>query len=408
MDINSKFIYAKTRAAFEREIPNIPEYLKPIVFIEDTKEMWTMGTYFSIGYPSLIVSEKDGIVKVELGDSNFTITTSGESLSIRKGTGNSIIISSNALTKVDTESPLHWDSLNKKLLHSESGVTVGSYGQSSNLDNGSVFNIPNIVVDKYGHIVSASTKIVAIRDYVEQLAPSNSESEKNILLSYNEVNNNSDTAQTRKANGLTFNDATKKITVPGGANIGGPVNVSNGDLTVIGGQIVGDLRGNVTGEATPKIHISTEPEYGGASTEMYGHVKVQDNLGVTAPPPSSNNSDPGNANVTLGVAASPYMVWSVKQDLEDQISDIPTIGGIQIGDQVLDITTQGQVVEIQASQGVSATIEEGIVKIKGIEISGLDSEKNTTTLTNKLTIGEDFVIEGSDNKMSIRWFELIQ
>ena len=406
MDINSKFIYAKTRAAFEREIPNIPEYLKPIVFIEDTKEMWTMGTYFSIGYPSLIVSEKDGIVKVELGDSNFTITTSGESLSIRKGTGNSIIISSNALTKVDTESPLHWDSLNKKLLHSESGVTVGSYGQSSNLDNGSIFNIPNIVVDKYGHIVSASTKIVAIRDYVEQLAPSNSESEKNILLSYNEVSNNSDTAQTRKANGLTFNDATKKITVPGGANIGGPVNVSNGDLTVIGGQIIGDLRGNVTGEATPKIHISTEPEYGGASTEMYGHVKVQDTLGVTAPPQSSNNADPGNPNVTLGVAASPYMVWSVKNELSQQIQDLPTLGGIQIGNTVAEITTQGQIIEVQASNGVSAVIEDNIIKLKGVQISGLNPNKESLILNDKFTIGEDFVIEGEDNKMSLRWLEL--
>lgn len=406
MNINSKFIYAKTRAAFERELPNIPINLNPIVFIEDTKEMWTMGTYFSIGYPSLIVSEKDGIVKVELGDSNFTITTSGESLSIRKGTGNSIIISSNALTKVDTESPLYWDSLNKKLLHSESGVTVGSYGQSSNLDNGSIFNIPNIVVDKYGHIVSASTKIVAIRDYVEQLAPSNSESEKNILLSYNEVSNNSDTAQTRKANGLTFNDATKKITVPGGANIGGPVNVSNGDLTVIGGQIVGDLRGNVTGEATPKIHISTEPEYGGASTEMYGHVKVQDNLGVTAPPPSSNNSDPGNANVTLGVAASPYMVWSVKNELSQQIQDLPTLGGIQIGNTVAEITTQGQIIEVQASNGVSAVIEDNIIKLKGVQISGLNPNKESLILNDKFTIGEDFVIEGEDNKMSLRWLEL--
>ena len=55
---------------------------------------------------------------------------------------------------------------------------------------------------------------------------------------------------------------------------------------------------------------------------------------------------------------------------------------------------------------MSATIEEGIVKIKGIEISGLDSEKNTTTLTNKLTIGEDFIIDGSNNKLSIRWLDL--
>ena len=171
MNINSKFIYAKTRAAFERELPNIPINLNPIVFIEDTREMWTMGTFFTIGYPAIVVSEKDGIVKVEVGQTNFTVTTSGESLSIRKGTGNSIIISSNALTKVDAEVPLEWDSLNKKLLHSVSNVTAGLYGQTTSDENASILNIPSFTVNKYGHVINAETKTVVIRDYVEQLAP---------------------------------------------------------------------------------------------------------------------------------------------------------------------------------------------------------------------------------------------
>lgn len=406
MDITSKFIYAKTKAAFEAQLPSIPQNLNPIVFIEDTREMWTMGTYFSIGYPAIQVSETQGVVKVDIANSFFTISTSGASLSVQKGAGNDIIISSNALTKVDTASPLEWDTVTKRLLHSTSGASAGTYGQSTTTENASILNIPYLTVNATGHITNISTKAVSIRDYVEQLAPNELLGDRNVLLSYNEVNTNSDTAQVHKARGLTFNSLSQILTVEGGANINGPTNVTNGDLTVTGGDIVGNLRGNVTGEATPKIHISTEPEYGGASTEMYGHVKVQDNLGVIAPSPSSNNSDPGKADVTLGVAASPYMVWSVKQDLEEQIFDIPTIGGIQIGHQILDITNQGQVVEIQASQGVSATIEEGIVKIKGIEISGLDSEKNTTTLTNKLTIGEDFIIDGSDNKLSIRWLDL--
>ena len=365
-----------------------------------------MGTFFSIGYPSIIVTEKDGIVKVGIGNTDFTITTSGESLSIRKGAGNNIIISSNALTKVDTELPLIWDSLSKKLLHAESSVSTGSYGQSVNTENASILNIPFLTVDKYGHITAASTKNVAIRDYVEQLAPSNIEGNRNLLTSYNEANGNSDTAQTRKANGLVYNDFTQKLTIPGGADIGGQVNVTGGDLTVVGGQIIGDLKGNVTGEATPKIHISSEPEYGGASTEMYGHVKVQDTLGVTAPPQSSNNADPGNPNVTLGVAASPYMVWSVKNELSQQIQDLPTLGGIQIGNNIAEITTQEQIIEIQASNGVSAVIEDNIIKIKGVEISGLNPNKESLILNDKFTIGEDFVIEGEDNKMSLRWLEL--
>ena len=65
-----------------------------------------MGTYFSIGYPAIQVSETQGVVKVDIANSFFTISTSGASLSIQKGAGNDIIISSNALTRVDTAAPL--------------------------------------------------------------------------------------------------------------------------------------------------------------------------------------------------------------------------------------------------------------------------------------------------------------
>lgn len=54
----------------------------------------------------------------------------------------------------------------------------------------------------------------------------------------------------------------------------GRVNINGGDITVTNGQIVGDLKGNVTGSATPKIHISALPEYGGASKQLYGHVRT--------------------------------------------------------------------------------------------------------------------------------------
>jgi len=37
--MESKIIYAKTKAAFQREISNIPEGLNPVVFIEDTREV---------------------------------------------------------------------------------------------------------------------------------------------------------------------------------------------------------------------------------------------------------------------------------------------------------------------------------------------------------------------------------
>lgn len=321
MIIDKKIVYARKKEEFEPLIPTIPEGLNPVVFIEDTREMWTCGTYFSIGYPSIEVSEVSGSVKVQIGNSFFLMSTAGESISVRKGDGNRIIISSNALSRVDTEPPLEWDAANRKLLHKESGAVPGSYGQSTNLGNASIFVIPNITVDATGHITSAENHNIEIRDYVEQLAPSNLMGDRNILLSYNEASNNMDTSQVRKANGLVFNDATQKMTVAGGMNSNGPVNVNHGDLSVLDGYIIGNLKGDVQGQATPKIHLSLKPEYGGASTKLYGHVKLQDILN-TRPDPSSDNENINDTNIVAAIAASPLMVWNAIQTAKDYADSI--------------------------------------------------------------------------------------
>lgn len=309
MIIDKKIVYARKKEEFESLIPTIPEGLNPVVFIEDTREMWTCGTYFSIGYPGIEVSEVSGSVKVQIGNSFFLLTPTGDSISLRKGDGNRIIISSNALNRVDTEPPLKWDASNRKLLHMESGVASGSYGQSTNLGNASVFVVPNFIVDATGHITFAENHNIEIRDYVEQVAPSNQMVERNILLSYNEANNNMDTSQVRKANGLTFNDATQRITVAGGMVSDGAVTVNHGDVSVLDGYIIGKLKGDVEGQATPKIHLSLKPEYGGASTKLYGHVKLQDILS-RKPDPSSDNENINDTNVVAAIAASPLMVWN--------------------------------------------------------------------------------------------------
>ena len=320
MVIDSKFAYIKKKEVFEPLIESIPKGLNPIVFIEDTREMWTCGTYFSIGYPSIEISEVSGSVKVQIGNSFFLMSTAGESISVRKGDGNRIIISSNALSRVDTEPPLEWDAANRKLLHKESGAVPGSYGQSTNLGNASIFVIPNITVDSTGHITSAENHNIEIRDYVEQLAPSNLMGDRNILLSYNEASNNMDTSQVRKANGLVFNDATQKMTA-GGMNSNGPVNVNHGDLSVLDGYVIGNLKGDVQGQATPKIHLSLKPEYGGASTKLYGHVKLQDILN-TKPDPSSSNENINDTNIVAAIAASPLMVWNAIQTAKDYADSI--------------------------------------------------------------------------------------
>lgn len=321
MIINSKFAYVKKKETFEPLITTIPKGLNPIVFIEDTREMWTCGTYFSIGYPSIEISESSGSVKVSIGNSFFLLSTAGESISVRKGDGNRIIISSNALNRVDTEAPLTWDTANRKLLHMDSGVAPGSYGQSTNLGNASVFIVPNIMVDSTGHITYAQNYNVEIRDYVEQLAPSTLAGNRNVLLSYNADSESMDTSQVRKANGLLFNDSTQRLTVEGGLDTNGPVFVNHGDLSVLDGYIIGHLKGDVEGEAKPKIHLSNKPEYGGASINLYGHVKLQDILN-NKPEPSSDNENINDPNITNAIAASPLMVWNAIQTAKDYADSI--------------------------------------------------------------------------------------
>lgn len=410
MEIKSKFLYAKTKLAFERELANIPENLNPIAFIEDTKELWTHGTYFSIGYPSLLVSEVQGSVKLSIGDSGIYFEAIGNGLTVTKAANDRILFSSTALVNIDTQAPLYWDNQTKKLLHSESSVTSGSYGPSSSINNASTFYIPYITIDKYGHVSSVKNSTLSIRDYVEQLTPSSTDADKNILLSYNESNNNSDTAQVRKARGLYYNDALQLLKVAGGINAGGNVTVTNGNLTVIGGTIIGDLQGNVTGQATPKIHLSNIPEYGGASTELYGHVKLQDIL-ISEPQASSNNTNPSSADVTLGVAASPKMVWDVRQGimvdlnaLNQKIDNKPYVGGFVVGSDTLQINEVNQQISIIATGGISVSIENGGFIVKTPDIKMYDTNENEKTISTTLKFSKDFT-ENSDDEIEIRWTE---
>lgn len=317
--ITSKFASVKTKELFESLISTIPQGLDPIVFIEDTKELWLRGTYFSAGIPSLEVSESAGSIDISLGSSSFNLSTSGNGLSIRKGNGNDVILTSTALSSINSVTPLKWDDVNKKLLHEDSGVTVGSYGQSSNITKAYVFTIPNVTVDAKGHVTNVYDSTISIRDYVEQVYNSTIEGEHDVLLTYNSSNTNTDATQALKGKGITFNNVTQKLTVEKGINANGGVSISNGDLTVTGGFIVGTLKGDVTGSAIPKIHLSTQPEYGGASKELYGHVKLQDTLPTVMPDDSSDNISNSNAGV-IAVAASPKMVWNAVQEVQDYVN----------------------------------------------------------------------------------------
>jgi len=228
-----------------------------------------------------------------------------------KGTGNTILFNSSALSSINTDDKLSWDPATKKLSHVITNGQ-GSYGSSSDEDNAFIINVPYLSVDNSGHVTSAKTVHVTIRDYVKQQAIDDIDKDRNILIAEND-NTNEESGPTVKANGLQYNDKDKILKgqnadFKGGIIVGGDIQVS--------GTIKGNVEGNVTGTATPTNHADVTPKYGagtsagpdGIPAPMYGHVRLKDsfdknNDGTVIPP------DGGNTEQGQGVAASPLLVY---------------------------------------------------------------------------------------------------
>lgn len=350
--MDSKFLYFTKRTYFDNLVDSFPANLSPICFIEDTNEIWFNNHFFQAGHDTLRVSEMDNTVTVSLSDTNFRIVPGSASIGVRSS-GNDIIISCNALTKIDTEGPLEWK--NNKLFHKDAGVQAGSYGQKAAQTGASTVTIPRITFDQYGHATSAEDKEVKLRDYVEQRKADSQNQDRQILLSERDTDDD-DTNITRKAKNFTYNNSSGKLKVDN-IEIAGTQEsslvIKNGDLVVSKGTIIGKLQGEVTGTATPKIHLSENADYGGASKELYGHVKLVDTMPET-PEPSSDNTDKNNTTVP-GLAASPYLVFNY-------------------------------------------------VKASKIKVNAIDAQKRIVDLSDRLDFTDDFVV--SQNKLSISWLEL--
>ena len=404
-NFNSKIVFAKKKEDFTDRLakadPEKLSELSPLVFIEETQEVWLEGTYFSVGSPGVTVTEKDSIINVDIGPNGFTLSSAGDNITIRKGSGNNIVISSSALTSVDTNYPLEWDPTDKKLLHNDSGVNPGNYGQLNESDNVNLLTLPYITVDKWGHLTNIENKNIKIRDYVEQLNSPITSGKYNILLGYS-GNPETESQPVRKADGLTFDPTTKELEIEGGVKVGGNSSIE-GDLIVTEGQIIGDVQGDITGVATPKIHLSEDPEYGGASLHLYGHVKLQDKFNGV-PAPSSDNEDPDSNRVTNGVAASPRMVWDTKEELEGKIIAAEGVKAITVNGVTAPKSTFREELKITTEGGLGGGIDPltGEIVLKSTLISGKDENKNTKYLQEELEFTDDFQIEDG-KKVSLRW-----
>lgn len=395
--MRSNIIYAKTKSAFQ-ELP-IEEFEHSLVFIEDTIEIWIKNKYFKFGSPKVVVTDTGDIITINIGDESFSIGSSSPGLTIRRS-GNNIVFSSSALTTINTTPPLTWQ--DNLLTHNETDVEPGIYGTTSSTDNENILSIPSFAVNKWGHITDANTNIVRIRDYVEQLTPSDISGVFNLLLGYSGASND-ETNVVRKSD-ILLDNISKKLTLPGGLDVKGDSKFI-GNLVVEEGQIIGDVQGNITGTATPKIHLSNKPEYGGASTELYGHVKVQDRLD-SEPESSSSNTDPTASSVNRGIAASPKMVWDTKQEILGIIVD-NSLKGVIVNNQPLPSEKLKDNIVVKTEGGLVAGIDPltGDIVMSSISISGYDDNNNSLEINDKLKFTKDFSVD--NNELSIRW-ELIK
>ena len=350
--MNSKFLYFKKRKTFDSVVEQFPADLSPLCFIEDSNEIWFEHHFFQAGHESLRVEEMNGTVIVSLSDTSFTLVPGSSSIQLR-AQDNAIVISSNALTHIDTDDQLEWK--NNRLYHKDSGIEAGAYGPKSSSSGVNIVRIPKVTFNKSGHATSAETIDITIRDYVEQRSADESDINRQILLAERNTDT-SDTNITRKGEGLTYNNHTKLLKA-GSLELSGSQSqslvIKQGDIIVENGIIVGKLQGEITGTATPKIHLSQIPEYGGASKNLYGHVKLVDTIeGV--PKPSSDSSDINASNLS-GLAASPYLVYNY----------------------------------VQANK---------------FKVNGINANRQTIEIQDRLNFTDDFVLQ--NNNISIGWTEL--
>lgn len=350
--MTSKFLYFTKREIFDALVNSIPSDLSPVCFIEDSNEIWFNGHFFQAGHESISIEEMNNTVTVSLSESYFNIIPGSSSISVR-AQDNSIIISSNALTKIDTDDILEWK--DNRLYHKESGIVIGTYGPTSNQTGANILSIPKITFNNSGHAVDAQTMNITIRDYVEQRNSDDQNLDRPLLLS-ERASDTSDTNITRKSNQASYNNQTQLLKV-GNLEVQGTqersVVVKQGDLIVENGTIRGKLQGEVTGTATPKIHLSESGEYGGASKNLYGHVKLVDEI-TDEPAQSSNNTDKNSSNI-VAEAASPYLVYNY----------------------------------VQANK---------------FKVGGINANKVVVEVTDRLDFTDDFTLSG--NKVSIGWTEL--
>lgn len=292
-----------------------------IFIYDDDENKWVLLNEF----PG-ITFEPDtetGTVIIRSGKSSFRLAVEGASLGIHTNVADTITIKSDALVNIDTESPLYWNPTAKKLTHEPSSVITDdqtkqvTYGPTADMLNSDSFFVPEITVDKYGHVQKGATHQVTVPGKVTQNVLRNTLGTFPVILAPSDATETK-TEETYKTPVLQVEAAqngqeVNYTLIAPNIQVEGEQSIS-GNLTVRG-VIRGNIEGNVNGTATPVNHADVSPRFGlgtaapAGEDALYGHVKLQDVFdkdvsGVIVEPQS-----------TAGVAASPLLVYNALQEV---------------------------------------------------------------------------------------------
>ena len=297
-----------------------------LIYDDDEKKWVPLNEFPGITFES---DTETGTIVITSGKSSFRLAVEGLSLGIHTNVADTITITSNALNTIDTEAPLYWDKEAKKLTHNRSSVITEedvksvTYGPTSDIINSDSFSVPEITVDKYGHVQKGTTHSITVSSTVAQnvlgvdvtgvfpliLAPSPAV-KTDIEAVYKTPILQIQAEQGVQA--IEYTLVSPSILVNGNQTISGDFYVD--------GKIYGDIVGDVQGSATPIKHASIDDTYGlgtaaGNGVEaFYGHVKLQDTFEKDS---SGSIVAPES---TEGVAASPLLIYNALQEVA-QIED---------------------------------------------------------------------------------------
>lgn len=252
----SKLIYAKSKSAFETAFTDLTvtgPVFRSIAFTEDGY-LWTHGKYFRIFDAT----------------NPFDVTYSNNTVSLKDAAGTELVNFDRGVISVGATSPITATTSNGavSIVHDASSLVASTIGASAASDT--TINVPKIVTDNYGHLITGTTSYVATLNKVKVSASSTN---ANFYLAFSNASATSNAEELYKVSSVYVNPSTGALYAT---------------TLYQGGTALASIY-------APIAHASTATTYGVGSDTNYGHLKLSDSTSSTS-------------GVAGGIAATPYAV----------------------------------------------------------------------------------------------------